>query len=90
MLTWTPRELVERIRTAIYKIESLLVNKKGFLLSEELVELCRIREELRAGLSKLEQRPWPSARWHARDPVYSRQMTMLITRVEHYDVTSGG
>ena len=54
-------------------------------LGDELAELGRLRDELKARLSKLEQRPWPSARWHAVDPSHDPRLAMLLARVERRD-----
>ena len=84
-MTLTPRQWVDRIRTAIRSVEDLLVSGKETLLGDELAELRRLRDELKGRLSKLEQRPWPSARWHAADPGHDPRLAMLLARVERRD-----
>ena len=86
-MTFTPRQWIDRIRTAIGSIEDLLVSGKETLLGDELVELRRLRDELKARLSKLEQRPWPSARWHAVDPDQDPRLATLLARVERHEST---
>ncbi len=87
-MTLTPRQWVDSIRTAIRSVEDLIVSGKETLLGDELVELRRLRDELRARLSKLEQRPWPSARWHAIDPSQDARLAVLLARVERRDTGS--
>jgi hypothetical protein len=81
-VTLTPRQWIERLRAAIHHVEDALVTGKETLLGDELAELGRLRDDLRTRLSKLEQRPWPSARWHAVDPSYDRPLAVLLARVE--------
>ena len=84
-MTLTPRQWIDRIRSAIRSIEDLLVGGKETLLGDELVELRRLRDELKSRLSSLEQRPWPSARWHAEDPGQDPRLATLLARVERHD-----
>jgi hypothetical protein len=81
-VTLTPRQWTDRIRNAIRSLEELLAGGKETLLGDELAELRRVRDELRAQLSKLEQRPWPSARWHSADPERDPGLAVLLARVE--------
>ncbi len=81
-MTLTPRQWIDRLRNAINSVEDALVAGKETLLGEELAELGRLRDDLRARLSKLEQRPWPSARWHAVDSSYDRRLAVLLARVD--------
>ena len=86
-MTLTPRQWIDRIRAAIGSIEDLLASGKETLLGDELVELRRLRDELKARLSKLEQRPWPSARWHAADSGQDPHLATLLARVERHEST---
>ena len=84
-MTLTPRQWIDRIRTAIRSVEERLVSGKETLLGDELAELRRLSDDLKARLSKLEQRPWPSARWHAADPANDPKLALLLARVERRD-----
>ena len=81
-MTLTPRQWIDRLRNAIHTVEHTLVVGKETLLGDEVVELRRLRDDLRSRLSKLEQRPWPSARWHAVDSSYDRRLSVLLARAE--------
>lgn len=83
-MTLTPRQWIDRLRNAIHNIEDRLVGGKETLLGDELVELRRLSDELKARLSQLEQRPWPSARWHAEDPAHDPRLATLLARVERH------
>ena len=84
-MTLTPRQWIERLRTAIRSVEELLVSGKETLVGDELTELRRLSDDLKARLSKFEQRPWPSARWHAADPAHDSQLVALLARAERRD-----